>query len=108
MSQVTAGLPARYTASDRLQQFDPERSRRILAWLRSGPEALRSFFGPIGEVTELNEVDGVRATLRSGDIVHLRPSGNAPELRCYAESDRAERARELCGWGLRAVAALGQ
>jgi phosphomannomutase len=24
--------------------------------------------------------------LATGDILHLRPSGNAPELRCYAES----------------------
>ncbi len=28
--------------------------------------------------------DGMRITLRDGCIVHLRASGNAPELRCYA------------------------
>jgi phosphomannomutase len=51
----------------------------------------------------VNDVDGVRVTLRTGEIVHLRPSGNAPELRCYAEADTPGRARELCGWGLRAA-----
>ena len=25
-------------------------------------------------------------TLSNQDVIHLRPSGNAPELRCYAES----------------------
>ena len=36
-------------------------------------------------------------TFDQGDIVHLRPSGNAPELRCYIESDTAARAEELKG-----------
>ena len=38
--------------------------------------------------------DGLRITLTNGRIVHLRPSGNAPELRCYAEAEQAEIARE--------------
>lgn len=25
-------------------------------------------------------------TLSTGDVIHLRPSGNAPEIRCYIES----------------------
>ncbi|HVI73717.1 MAG TPA: hypothetical protein VM683_01920, partial [Anaeromyxobacteraceae bacterium] len=52
-----------------------------------------------------NQVDGLRVTLAGGDIVHLRPSGNAPELRCYAEADTPARAVELSRWGLRAAAA---
>ncbi len=32
-----------------------------------------------------------------GDIIHLRPSGNAPELRCYTESATPERAASLGG-----------
>ncbi|MGN5003010.1 hypothetical protein ACTG2S_08305 [Aeromonas sp. 82P] len=34
-------------------------------------------------------------TLNNGFIIHLRPSGNAPELRCYAEADRFEIASTL-------------
>jgi phosphomannomutase len=30
-----------------------------------------------------------------GDIIHLGPSGNAIELRCYTESDTAERAAAI-------------
>ena len=40
-------------------------------------------------------LDGVRMTLASGEIVHLRLSGNAPELRCYAEAATPERAAAL-------------
>jgi phosphomannomutase len=41
--------------------------------------------------------------LSSGDIVHFRPSGNAPELRCYTEAATPERAEELLEWGLEAA-----
>jgi phosphomannomutase len=36
--------------------------------------------------------DGLRMTLDSQDIIHLRPSGNAPELRCYCEAATPESA----------------
>jgi hypothetical protein len=31
----------------------------------------------------------------NGDVVHLRPSGNAPELRCYTEASSPEQAQQL-------------
>jgi phosphomannomutase len=37
-------------------------------------------------VMNSDTTDGLRITLANNDIIHLRPSGNAPELRCYAES----------------------
>jgi phosphomannomutase len=49
-----------------------------------------------GEVVSIEKTDGLRVTLESDEIVHLRPSGNAPELRCYAEAVNAERAGLLC------------
>ncbi len=33
--------------------------------------------------------------LDNEEIIHLRPSGNAPELRCYNEAATAERTAEL-------------
>ncbi len=48
-------------------------------------------FGPISAV---NFVDGIRVTFANNDIAHLRPSGNAPEFRLYAESDSLSTARE--------------
>jgi len=42
-----------------------------------------------------DKTDGLRTTFADGDIIHLRPSGNAPELRVYTESDTAARAASL-------------
>ncbi len=49
-------------------------------------------FGP---VSWINYVDGVRVGFGGGDVVHLRPSGNAPELRVYANADTQERAEAM-------------
>ncbi len=45
-----------------------------------------------GSVVRLNYTDGVRVWFDNGDIIHIRPSGNAPQLRIYAVSDVAQRA----------------
>jgi UDP-glucose 4-epimerase len=37
---------------------------------------------------------------RAGDVLHLRPSGNAPELRCYTESATPEQAQALLNQAL--------
>jgi phosphomannomutase len=63
--------------------------------LSSGNTALRDFLSPLGEVVTLDRTDGLRVTLSSGEIVHLRPSGNAPELRCYAEASTPAEAQSL-------------
>ena len=97
MSQLTQDLPARFTASDRLQNFATEKSQMLIARLLDAPALLRQVLAPqSGEVYSTDQTDGLRATFESGDIVHLRPSGNAPELRCYAESSNPERAKLLC------------
>jgi phosphomannomutase len=40
----------------------------------------------------LNFVDGVRILFGNGEVAHLRPSGNADELRIYAVADTQDRA----------------
>lgn len=47
------------------------------------------------EVTEIDQLDGLRMTLRDMRVVHLRMSGNAPELRIYVEADMPEQANEM-------------
>jgi phosphomannomutase len=49
-----------------------------------------------GVIVRVNYLDGVRLFFADGDIVHLRPSGNAPEFRFYAEADTPPRAQQLC------------
>ena len=97
VSALAADLPARYTASDRIQNYATSQSAALLSRLQADPVAAATMMAPqAGEVIETNQVDGLRLTFANGDIVHLRPSGNAPELRCYAESDSAEAAEQLC------------
>ncbi len=60
----------------------------------------------MGEVQSVSTIDGPRFSLVSGDTVHYRASGNAPELRCYVEGVTPERAKELLDWGLAAASAV--
>ncbi|MGL5665066.1 MAG: hypothetical protein ACRDD9_02950 [Shewanella sp.] len=43
----------------------------------------------------MDTTDGLRITLSDNSIFHLRPSGNAPELRCYAEAKSYEQAQVI-------------
>ena len=97
MSDLLAALPARHTASDRLQEIDVDLCRRILTAVGDDEAALRALLAPAsGAVERIDHTDGVRVSFANGDIVHLRLSGNAPEMRCYAESTRVEAAENLC------------
>jgi phosphomannomutase len=103
VSQLVASLPPRAARSDRLEHVAPERSAELLDRLRNDAAG---FFASQGVVRDRSEIDGLRFELESGDIVHYRPSGNAPELRCYTEASTAERADELLAWGLQAAEAV--
>jgi phosphomannomutase len=48
-----------------------------------------------GVITDINFIDGVRIRFGNGDVAHIRPSGNADELRIYAVADRRERAEAI-------------
>lgn len=101
VSRLLADLPARFTASGRLKEFPTEISRSRLAALNTGDPAMdraavEAVFGrAFGEVAGTDTTDGLRITFTSGEIVHLRPSGNAPEFRCYNEADSETRAQEM-------------
>lgn len=96
LSRLPAGLPPRFTASDRLQDFPVEASRQLIERLAAPGETLAEFLAPlVVRPAGIDRTDGLRVTLDSGEIVHLRPSGNAPELRCYAEAATQERAGQL-------------
>ena len=96
LSALPADLPARFTASDRLQTFPAIASHRILAELAASSTDIEALLdGVCGKPTGLDQTDGLRLFLENDEIVHFRPSGNAPELRCYAESASQERSGTL-------------
>ena len=106
LSQLIADLPARYTASDRLKDFATEKSHALLAEWQASPELMQQTLGLRAGISAINSTDGLRATLENGDIVHLRPSGNAPELRCYSESASQADASALVKQSLAALEKL--
>ncbi len=105
VSGLLSGLPQRYTASDRLQDFPVASSRALLDSLQNDETAYQSLWSnELGSVVQRDLTDGLRLTFGNGEIVHLRPSGNAPELRCYAEADSMERAQALVTLTLQRIA----
>jgi phosphomannomutase len=88
-------LPHRFTESDRVQNFATEKSQQILHKFLGRENELLKRLGYDILVSYVDITDGLRMTLSNNDIIHLRPSGNAHELRCYAESDSVEKAKLL-------------
>ncbi|MCY1672985.1 phosphomannomutase [Novosphingobium sp. SL115] len=101
LADVVAALPPRYTFSDRVADFPQGDSAALIAFLSAGDEAaqlgrIARVFGDIaGFPTGIDTTDGYRMSFADGAIIHLRPSGNAPELRCYSEAETEGRARDL-------------
>jgi phosphomannomutase len=107
LSQLSQRLPARYTASDRLQNVTNALSSALLARFSDDLTQAALLLAPdAGEVVVVNTADGLRLSFINGDIVHLRPSGNAPELRCYAEAGTALQAQRLCDAALKRLASV--
>lgn len=100
VSGLLEELPARYTYSDRIQNFPSEKSRSLLSAFEHGYDnpvglSISNKFPELETPSCIETLDGVRMTYQNGDIIHIRPSGNAPELRCYTESNSNERAKNL-------------
>ena len=97
LSALSQTLPARFTASDRLKNYPTERSRTLIeSLITGGAPAMEQMFGALcGRVASIDTTDGLRMSFENGEIVHLRPSGNAPEFRCYNEAGSEVRVVEL-------------
>jgi phosphomannomutase len=74
------------TMSDRIEHVPTQASAKLIERLRASRNDLRDFFSTIGDVIAVNEIDGLRLNLDNGQVVHFRPSGNAPEFRIYVEA----------------------
>ncbi|MCC5450280.1 phosphomannomutase [Rheinheimera sp. UJ51] len=106
VSALMSALPKRFTASDRLQQVPTEWSQAFIADAAKAPEQLLAKLGLSANVVKVDQTDGLRLTLNTAEIIHLRPSGNAPELRCYTEAITQENATTLLKQALMAIKQL--
>lgn len=88
ISTLVNSLPSRFTYSDRIQNFATEKSQKILVEGKKDPQKLLMQLGFKDVVLKsVDETDGLRMVLEDDRVIHLRPSGNAPELRCYSEAE---------------------
>jgi phosphomannomutase len=95
LAELVATLPHRFTASDRIQGIETATSGAFIAELIADPAKRAGFFDTTTSEIAVDTTDGLRVTFEGDDIIHLRPSGNAPEFRCYAEADSKDKATAL-------------
>ncbi|EMK3755661.1 phosphomannomutase [Providencia rettgeri] len=104
IAELVNSLPQRITFSDRIQNFATEKSKAIIEKAQENPTFLLQHLGFGDEqLLDLNTIDGLRMTLSNGNIIHLRPSGNAPELRCYAEASDHQTAQSMVQQSLKNI-----
>jgi phosphomannomutase len=91
-----AAEPAIVTRAGRLEDIPTEKSAALIATLTEDAGARVSFLEALGlREASLDLTDGLRMILKGGGVLHLRPSGNAPELRVYVEGGDAAAADAL-------------
>ena len=92
---TTAGITVRRSDGSEqiLETADPLVEE--LGGIRAGIGRYFDLAAGFPEVESMNWLDGVRARFHSNDVVHMRPSGNAPEMRLYTNADSPDRARDM-------------
>ncbi|WP_296040690.1 phosphomannomutase [uncultured Agrobacterium sp.] len=107
LSQIAAAYSLPVAAADRLQNFAQEKSSALMEHLRASRSNLEQFLRPVGQVQSTSDIDGLRVTLTNGNTIHFRPSGNAPEMRCYVEAANEDEANALLNQGLDLIRNFG-
>tara|TARA_Y100001956_G_C4120108_1_gene186953 strand:+ start:1610 stop:2086 length:477 start_codon:yes stop_codon:yes gene_type:complete len=98
ISNLVSKLPKSFTASDRLRDFSKARSAAIIELAENNLCKFLNLADLVSEnVVSIDKTDGLRMTMSSGLVIHFRLSGNAPELRCYVESNSQNEAEFLIG-----------
>ncbi len=102
ISLLAQSLPQRFTYSDRIKNIKTPISQKIIQDYLDGVEGkakLQANFGASKEnnskIVLIDHTDGLRVTFENQNIIHFRPSGNAPEFRCYTEASSIELAQKL-------------
>lgn len=96
ISALIASLPRRFTGSNRIQNFSTISSQQLLnSWKRDAGQLIQWLGPEYGQLLSADDMDGLRLFFANQEIVHVRASRNAPEIRCYCEAASVERAHQL-------------
>jgi phosphomannomutase len=107
LSDLAASYRLPVAAADRLENFAQEKSAALMSHLRASPDNLANFLSSVGSVKSTSDIDGLRVALTDGSTIHFRPSGNAPEMRCYVEAANQQEAEQLLQKGLGLIRNFG-
>ncbi len=103
LSDRIAQEPPRVTMADRIENFDTALSLRLVGRLADATERA-AFMATLGlTAARWDASDGMRIWSDCGACVHIRASGNAPELRVYVETSGKASASELLARALAQV-----
>jgi phosphomannomutase len=86
VSHLLKALPSRFTASACVKDVLKGVSDKITQSLEFDQAKQEEFLFEIyvnkaAKIISINKTDGLRMSISNNDIIHIRPSGNAPELR---------------------------
>lgn len=98
LSEFVKKYSLSFTDSSSIKGIAIERTNELFNILNANnqvKENLKHFFDLNQAVERVDYTDGLRAYLTDSSVIHLRGSGNAPELRCYTEATTKELATTL-------------
>jgi phosphomannomutase len=115
LADLFARLPRRFSRAALLKKFPRATALKIVD--RFSPPAasqaiqkdLAQFFTPalgFDSISHVDYTDGVRILFANGEVAHVRPSGNADELRIYAVADTQSRADAITAMGVEEPAGI--
>jgi len=94
-------LVSRYTASNSAKTRSSELNQTFIETISQSndlqKQLILALYSACDDIIleKVNQLDGFRMMLSNQDIIHIRASGNSPELRCYAESQSAQLSQNL-------------
>ena len=115
LEELFARLPKRFSKAALLKQFPRAIALKIVerfspplgdssdATAKAIQQDLAQFFPAdlgFATITGVDYTDGVRILFNNGEVAHVRPSGNADELRIYAVADTQDRANAIAAMGV--------
>jgi phosphomannomutase len=100
VSHLLKALPSRFTASACIKDVLKGVSDKITKSLEFDSKKQDEFFFEIyadkaAKIISINKTDGLRMSISNNDTIHIRPSGNAPELRVYIETSTMDKSEGL-------------
>lgn len=95
LSGLVAELPARVMQADRLRDVPATTAASFLSEIAQNQTAREALHPLLTTPKSIDLTDGVRMQLNDNISVHLRQSGNAPELRAYVETSNTEQTAQL-------------